>query len=359
MGFLFVGSVGIIPQWFGKKRSVANSIAAAGSGLGGLMYSLVTQRVIDTMGLPWAFRILGICTFAVNLTAANLIRDRNKQTGSRHKALDMQILRRPEFLLVQGWSWFSMLGYTILLFSLPAYGRSIGLSAKQGSVLGAILNLGQMMGRPFIGLSSDRWGRLNLATFYTFLCGVFCFTFWIPAEVVSSPMGLLCFFAIVGGALAGTFWTTIAPVAAEVLGLADLPAGLSLTWLIMVPPTTCAEPIALELRRKADTWIYLPPQIFTAFTYFAGALCLWMARGWKVGELDWQAGQRRERKRKQATRQDGILTENKALVTEGASLNGLDEEMVRSSNRRSCITTRRDIWRPRNLLRNMLAWEIV
>jgi hypothetical protein len=32
MGFLFVASVGIIPQWFGKKRSFANSIGAAGSG---------------------------------------------------------------------------------------------------------------------------------------------------------------------------------------------------------------------------------------------------------------------------------------------------------------------------------------
>ena len=39
MGFLFVGSVGIVPQWFTKKRSLANGISTAGSGLGGLMYS--------------------------------------------------------------------------------------------------------------------------------------------------------------------------------------------------------------------------------------------------------------------------------------------------------------------------------
>src|SRR5271169_5144916 len=37
MGFLFVGSVGIIAQWFTRRRSVANAIAASGSGLGGLM----------------------------------------------------------------------------------------------------------------------------------------------------------------------------------------------------------------------------------------------------------------------------------------------------------------------------------
>lgn len=46
MGFLFVGSVGIIPQWFTKKRSLANGIGTAGSGLGGLMYSLATNAMI-------------------------------------------------------------------------------------------------------------------------------------------------------------------------------------------------------------------------------------------------------------------------------------------------------------------------
>lgn len=40
MGFLFVGSVGVVPQWFSKKRSLANGIGTAGSGIGGMMYSL-------------------------------------------------------------------------------------------------------------------------------------------------------------------------------------------------------------------------------------------------------------------------------------------------------------------------------
>lgn len=359
MGFLFAGSVGIIAQWFTTKRSVANAIAAAGSGLGGLMYSLVTQRIIDTMGLPWAFRILGVCTFAVNLTASNLLRDRNKQTGSRYKALDTQILRRPEFLFMQGWSWFSMLGYTILLFSLPSYARAIGLTANQGSIVGAVLNLGQMIGRPFIGLGSDRWGRLNLATFLSLLCGIMCFAFWIPAEVVPAPMGLLCFFAIVGGALAGVFWATIAPVCAEILGLPDLPAGLSLTWVLMVPSTTFAEPIALELRQNTKSWIYLPPQIFTAFMYIAGALCLWVARGWKVGEMEWQAKKTREEARANGAQR--VLVEDKvALPADGdEAQTEAGRDRVEDEVQRGHIVTKSDIWRPRNLFRNMMAWTIV
>lgn len=282
MGFLFVGSVGIIAQWFTKKRSLANAVAAAGSGFGGLTYSLATQRMIDTLGLPWAFRILGIVSCLVNLICSNLLRDRNKAVGARHKAFDFQLLKRPEFVLLQGWSILSMLGYTALLFSLPNYAASIGLSAKQGSIIGALMNLGQMLGRPVMGLISDRYGRINIAVFLTLLCGIFCFAFWIPAK----SMGLLSFFAIVGGALSGTYWATIAPVGAEIVGLRDLPAALSITWVVMVPPTTLAEPIALELRRVGNTNVYLDSQIFVAMMYFGGALCLWVVRGWKVGELE-------------------------------------------------------------------------
>jgi MFS family permease len=282
MGFLFVGSVGIIPQWFTTKRSLANAVAAAGSGLGGLTYSLATQRMIDTLGLPWAFRILGTVSCLANLICSNLLRDRNRAVGARHKAFDIQLLRRPEFVLLQGWSIFSMLGYTALLFSLPNYAASVGLSPKQGSIIGALMNLGQMLGRPVMGLVSDRYGRINVAFFLTCLCGIFCFAFWIPAK----GMGLLSFFAIVGGALSGTFWATIAPVGAEIVGLKDLPAALSITWVVMVPPTTVAEAVALELRREGSTNVYIDAQIFVAMMYLAGALCLWLVRGWKVGQLE-------------------------------------------------------------------------
>jgi MFS family permease len=143
MGFLFVASVGVVPQWFSKRRSFANSIAAAGSGIGGLIYSLGANAMIETIGLGWAFRVLAMVACTVNTICTLLIRDRNKAVGARLEAFDSRLFRRVEFLLLLGWGFFSMLGYIVLLFSLPNYARSIGLSAQQGSVVGALLNLGQ------------------------------------------------------------------------------------------------------------------------------------------------------------------------------------------------------------------------
>jgi MFS family permease len=128
-----------------------------------------------------------------------------------------------------------MLGYIVLLFSLPSYARTIGLSAQQGSIIGAVFNLGQALGRPPIGYFSDSIGRLNMAGSMTFLVGVFCLLIWIFAK----SFGVLIFFSLVGGMVAGTFWATAAPVTTEVMGLRDLPSALSITWLVLVLPTTC------------------------------------------------------------------------------------------------------------------------
>lgn len=102
MGFLFVGSVGIVPQWFTTKRSLANGIATAGSGLGGLIYSLATGAMIPSIGLAWAFRVLGIVACVVNGVCAMLVKDRNKAIGSSQLAFDVQLFKRTEYLLLLG-----------------------------------------------------------------------------------------------------------------------------------------------------------------------------------------------------------------------------------------------------------------
>lgn len=280
MGFLFIGSVGIVPQWFTTKRSFANGISASGSGLGGLVYSLAAGAMIRTIGLPWAFRTLGIICFVVNSTCAALMRDRNKIIGTTFLAFDVNILVRPEYILIALWGWFSMLAYVVLIFSLANYANEIGLDASQAAIVSALFNFGQFLGRPPIGYFSDTVGRLNMAGGTTFLAGLFALAIWIPAK----SYGVLIFYAIIGGTTAGTFWCTIAPVTAEVVGLKHVSSGLNLMWLAITLPVTFSEPIALEM---ADgTGSYLGTQLWTGLIYIAASLCILLLRGWKMGSND-------------------------------------------------------------------------
>lgn len=284
MGFLFVGSVVIVPQWFTTRRSLVNGISTAGSGLGGLIYSLGAQAVIDRISLEWAFRILGILACIVNLICAVLIKDRNTQIGSSQLAFDYRLLRRPEFILLQIFGFLSMLGYIVLLFSLPNYAESVGMTAKQGSIIGATLNLGQALGRGPIGYFSDAMGRINMAGTTTFLAGLFSLVIWIFAK----SYGVLIFFALIGGTVAGTFWAVVGPVTSEVIGVVDLPSALSITFIVLVLPTTFSEPIALEIVAR-NGGNYLSAQLFTGFMYFGAVVFMWFVRAWKLGELESKA----------------------------------------------------------------------
>lgn len=358
MGFLFVGSVGITPQWFLRRRSVANGITAAGSGLGGLTYSLAAGSLIPRIGLSWTFRILGIICFCVNLICANLLRDRNKEVGSRHKAFHLPLMKRPQFLLFQAWGVLSILGYVILLFSIANFALSVGLSATQGSTVSALLNLGQALGRPVVGMVSDRFGRINVSAFLTFTCGVFCLVIWIFAR----SMGVLCFFAILVGTVAGTMWATAAPVCAEVIGLRDLPGGLSLLWLILVAPSTVSEAIALTLRdeNNKDNQ-YLNAQIFTGFAYIGAAICLWIVRGWKVGDLERIA---REEEATAAanssalTGRQNIGDEKKEKYhNDGTVVPGNQESEPEQSQPLQLVESK--VWAPSSLMRRMVTWKRV
>lgn len=276
MGFIFVPSVGIVPQWFTTKRSLANGFSACGSGLGGVLYSFAAGAIIQNMGLNWAFWILGILAFVVNTACTLLIKDRNKIIGSRQLAFDFELFTRIEYLLLLAFGWFSMLGYIVLIFSLANYARVIGLGPSEAALISAIFNLGQGVGRPFVGYFSDRTGRINMAAGLTFVTGVLALAIWINAHTY----GVLIFFAFIGGTVAGTFWAVVGPVTAEVVGLQAVPSALNLTWLVILLPCTFSQPIAMQLVEATGS--YLPTQIWTGLMYIVAALCLCIVRGWKI-----------------------------------------------------------------------------
>lgn len=80
----------------------------------------------------------------------------------------------------------------------------------------------QGLGRPAIGLSSDSVGRLNIANLSTLLCGLLCMFFWIFA---AKSLATCIVFALLAGGVAGVMWATVAPICAEVVGLALIPSG--------------------------------------------------------------------------------------------------------------------------------------
>ncbi|KAM3414048.1 hypothetical protein BST61_g11612 [Cercospora zeina] len=278
LGGIFIPSIQVLPQWFEKRRSLAAGITSAGSGFGGLTFSLGTNAMIEKIGLGWALRITGILCLVGNGTATLLVKDRNHVVKPPQLGFAMHLLKRYECLLLLAWNFTNLFGYMALLYSLSSYAVAVvGLTQAQASTLTAILNLGTGFGRPAIGFISDRLGRIEVAACATLFNAVMIFAVWIPGN----SYGVLILFAFVSGASIGTFWMTIGPLCAEVAGLAEVPSFLSLQWLTTVLPTTFAEVIAIYLRRAGmGRWAYLYPQIFAGTMYLVASL--FMFELWRV-----------------------------------------------------------------------------
>lgn len=202
IGLLYIPSLPILSQWFVKRRSLANGLSAAGSGIGGASFAWGTEAIIHRLDISWALRLTGIITFCANLIAIILIRDRNRMIQPSQHGFDTKLLRRYDVLLLLAWAFISMLGYIVLLFSLPDFAISIGLTRTEATNIVGLLNIGTAVGRPVIGILSDRWSRIDTAAALTLLCGLSCFAFWLPA----TSSGLAMFFALVCGAIVGVFW---------------------------------------------------------------------------------------------------------------------------------------------------------
>ncbi|KAH8429919.1 uncharacterized protein LDX57_007592 [Aspergillus melleus] len=298
MGFLYLTAMAILPPWFSTKRSFSIGIAASGSGIGGLVYSLASGHTTETMGWQMTYKILAFCALGSNLVCSLLLKDRKQSRAAiAERTFNFRDFNFQVFLMIV-WGVSTELGFIALIYSLPHCASSIGLSPQQGSVAGAILNLGLAIGRPLTGYISDSFGRITVSTFMTAFCAIVCFAIWIPAQSYAP----LLVFAILSGMVSGTFWGTITPVTAEVVGLSRLPTTFSMICLMLVVPTTVAEPVALSLVASSG---YLNTQVYIACMFILGALSLWILRSWKFYEIE----------RKAAREQEGVYRSEDALAS--------------------------------------------
>ncbi|KAJ5804976.1 hypothetical protein N7474_010863 [Penicillium riverlandense] len=283
MGFAFVGSVGVVSHWFHKRRSLVNGIVAAGSGIGGLTYSLAVNAMISSLGYPWAMRILGIICFAINVLCGNLLRlPPSSAPRPGQKLMQVQLFRQQNYIFYLLWGICSGLGYIALLFSLSSYAVAVGLTQQQGGLASALLSLGQALGRPMVGRLSDSFGRIEIPLVSSLFCGVLCLVVWPFA----ASAGVLYFFAIAAGLGAGTLWAAAAPIAVEIVGLEDLAGALGFFWLVLAPPTAVAEPIAVQLRNNVgDAHPYLRVQLFAGFMYLGAGVWLLCLKIWRAKKL--------------------------------------------------------------------------
>lgn len=146
VAIVFLSAISAVTGWFHKRRGLAFGILSTGSSLGGVVFPIMLNRLIDKVGYGWAMRTSAFIIMAL-LIVANLTL-KSRQAPSR-RALPREHMWRPfretpfVFLLIG--LFLVPFGLYIPINYLPVAAIGKGMSKDMAQNLVAFYNAARYM----------------------------------------------------------------------------------------------------------------------------------------------------------------------------------------------------------------------
>eukprot|EP01040_Poterioochromonas_malhamensis_P004531 gene4531-4858_t len=265
----FISSVGIVGQWFKKKRGLAVGIAVAGSGIGQFSMAQVIGALLDSVGWRQTLRYLALINGAGLICCSLIIRRRLPCARHLFNFQNMrEFLSNPNFMLL---SW----GYMIFVFGmlipngyLVIYSKKHGLSQTKAVLLLSVMGITNGIGRVVVGQIADQsFGRLNLLKL-SMICAGICTLCWLTCKDFSSLLAFSLIYGFVGGGAV----SLVPSIAADILGVRKISSFTGVMYTISSIANLSSTPIAGFMSDKYDT--YTPAIILSGCCQMCAVLLL-------------------------------------------------------------------------------------
>ncbi|CAK5280457.1 unnamed protein product [Mycena citricolor] len=202
-------------EWFVERRAFAASIIFGGSGLGGALFPVVTNYVLQRYGFRWALRSLALIVGVLGLVA--LLGAKPRLPVARHSTpapLTFQFVRSPLFVLVALAVFVQALAYFPVSLYIPTYAASLGYSPGNGTLALTVFNLAAVIGecQVLVGYYCDRGPYSTAMLGSSLVAAGLAFLLWGYAHSLS----LIVLFSVLFGAVSGGFSSVWPPAAKEV-----------------------------------------------------------------------------------------------------------------------------------------------
>ncbi|KAI0398138.1 major facilitator superfamily domain-containing protein [Xylariaceae sp. FL0594] len=191
---LFYPTISAVNVWFDHKRGLALGIVVSGSSVGGIVWPILIERLIASIGFPWALRATGFICLAVLIPSVLLVKERKVQeksnnngkntvsdgkganNASNNSAFDTQRLKveilTKEYMLQTAGFTFAYLGLFIPFYYLSLFAIKHGVEPGFANYLLAILNAGSFVGRIVSGFFADKFGPFNITFVSSSIAGI-------------------------------------------------------------------------------------------------------------------------------------------------------------------------------------------
>jgi len=279
---------GVIAHFFNVRRGLATGIATTSGGIGGIVFPLLLQHLLPSVGFGWSTRVLGFILVILAVPANLFIRTRlpplkGSADGARFVSVwpDFRIFHDPRFALCSLGIIFMECGLFVPLTYIVSYATWRGQDTTSSYLLLSYLNVGSVVGRVVPGHLADKFGRFNVIVITISLCVVSVIGLWLPA---GSSQGMLIAYVVLFGFASGSNLGLIPVCLGQLCDSREFGRFLSTAMMIASLGTLTSLPIAgvlLETKPNEGGWTALI--LFSGLSYSIALLCYMASRILAVG----------------------------------------------------------------------------
>jgi MFS transporter, MCT family, aspergillic acid transporter len=271
MGFIFNPAAASVPMWFKERRPLAIAVSAIGAPIGGILFPIIVNRLIDTVGFGWTMRVCAFVILALMIFAIWAVK---VPARPMKKSFNRGMVKRavqPAFLsLVAAFFFFSFGGLLPLLY-VTEVAVAGGMSVSLSQYLVSILNAGGLFGRIASGVFGQALGIFNVASACCVLCSIVLTAIWI---LVSGTAGAIVFAVFFGFTL--NFVVAATPVlVSNVSEPQEMGLRVGIVWGVSSIGAISGIPIGSSLIHGDD---YLRMKIFAGVIVTVASFCFASAR---------------------------------------------------------------------------------
>ncbi|PWN41611.1 MFS general substrate transporter [Ceraceosorus guamensis] len=210
-----------IPQWFDERMGTANGIIFSGSGLGGTIFPLVLNKLLQRVGFAWTLRVMSL--YSLILAGGSILLLKPRLPVRRPTALPRNPLRRlapegvkelwsPLALAQEAAVIFQTVAWCTISLYISSYTTSLGFSTTTATGVLSAFNAAATVGFFLVGRLVDGSSHTVLMAISTLVCSVLAFVFL----GFTRSLPLLIVFALLFGTAGGGFTTFLGPISKTV-----------------------------------------------------------------------------------------------------------------------------------------------
>ncbi|KIW80440.1 hypothetical protein Z517_07056 [Fonsecaea pedrosoi CBS 271.37] len=278
-GVLFIPGMALVSRSFKTRRAIALGVVSCGAPFGGIIYTIVFQQLIDSLGFAWTVRVIGFIMLASYLLAFPLLLWGATNFGDISSGTTRKLFDRAAFKDIGFWfytwaNFFLFTGYLVPFFYIPSYAQFVLGTSRALALYSVVIAQGSsVVGRMIASTAALHIGVMIPWLICGFVSAILCLA-WIGIHSI----GAFCAFTALYGFFSGALIPlppSIFPVVCpdpKVLG-----ARLGMAQAIGATASLIGSPIAGALVGD-DGRHYVGLQLFSGLVMMVGTLfqlCLW------------------------------------------------------------------------------------